>query len=121
MQRFTIPRDVYHGEGALAALASGRAERLKRVRALVAHLDDSDDGRRQLREHLTEVLTPFGTPDAPPPAALTDGLAADGSYLDAIRALGPDARAAGTAWLQGIIDGRLEHAAALLPALDLGA
>ena len=46
--------------------------------------------------------------------------AAVGGYLEAIRGLSPEARAAGTAWLQGIIDGRLARAAALLPALDLG-
>lgn len=108
-------------EGALAALASGRAERLKRVEALVGHLDDSDDGRRQLREHVAEVLACFGTPVEPLPDALAAELdATTGGYLDAIRALSPEARAAGTAWLQGIVDGRLARAAALLPALDLG-
>ena len=109
-------------EGAVAALASGRGERLKRLRALVAHLDVSDDGRRQLRERLTEVLALFGTPEVAVPDALAGEIAASaGSYLDAVRTLSPEARASGTAWLQGIIDGRLASAAAMLPALELDA
>ena len=108
-------------QGALAALASGRAERLKRIKTLVGHLDDSDDGRRQLREHVVGLLDLFGTPDEGVPEALAAELdAAVGGYLEAIRGLSPEARAAGIAWLQGIIDGRLARAAALLPALDLG-
>lgn len=113
--------DLVHA-GALAALASGRAERLKRVTALAAHLDDADAGRRQFREQVAEVLAGFGTPEVDVPAGLAaelDGRAGDG-YLAAIAGLSPQARAAGTAWLQGIIDGRLARATALLPDLDLG-
>ena len=59
--------------GALAALASGRSERVKRIRALVGHLDDADEGRRQLRENLDAVLGVFGTPEEPVPDALAAG------------------------------------------------
>ena len=106
-------------EGALAALASGRSERVKRIRALVGHLDDADEGRRQLRENLDAVLGVFGTPEEPVPDALAAELDPASGYLAAVKGLTPEARAAGTGWLQGIIDGRLAHAADLLPALDL--
>lgn len=105
--------------GALAALASARAERVKRIQALVKHLDDSDAGRRQLREQSADVLAGFGTPDEPAPDALASLDVTEG-YLAAIRGLAPEAKASGTAWLQGIIDGRLARASALLPALELG-
>ena len=105
--------------GALAALASARTERTKRVQALVKHLDDSDDGRRQLREHAADILAGFGTPDESAPAALTS-LDVTQGYIAAIRGLDADARQAGTAWLQGIVDGRLARASDLLPALELG-
>ncbi|MDO5535510.1 MAG: UDP-N-acetylglucosamine pyrophosphorylase, partial [Propionibacteriaceae bacterium] len=47
-------------DGALRALASGRAERLKRLKTLFAHLDETDAGRRQLRERGADVLACFG-------------------------------------------------------------
>lgn len=108
-------------EGALAALASARAERLKRVKALVAHLEDGDDGRGQLRERIDDVLALFGTPEVAVPDALAGGLGpSEGGYLAAIRGLSGEARSAGTAWLQGIVDDRLDRAAGLVPALELG-
>lgn len=111
--------------GALAALAGGRAERAKRLTALIGHLDDSDDGRRELREHAGDLLAGFGAPAPQPPASLTDALAAsraggDG-YIPAIRALGPQERADGTAWLRSIIDDRTAAASGLVPSLGLRA
>lgn len=105
--------------GALAALASGRAERLKRIKALVGHLDDADEGRAQLRANLAEVLAVFGMPSDPTPAALTN-LDTGPGYVAAIQGLPPEMKAEGTAWLQGIVSGRLEAASALVPALGLG-
>ena len=61
----------------------------------------------------------FGTPSVGVPAGLTQ-LDTGPGYLAAIRGLSPEAKAEGTAWLQGIVSGRLEAASALVPALGLG-
>jgi len=113
-------------EGALAALAGARAERLKRLKTLIGHLDDTDPVRRELRDRVDAVLAGFGTPDgpeaeAPAPlgAELADALAAGRGYIAAIKGLSPDARAAGVAWLQGLIDARTDAAAAVVPSLNL--
>ncbi len=109
--------------GALAALAAGRAERLKRLAALVGHLDATDPGRAELIARIDAVLACFGTPDAAAPAVLLDevraAVAAGRRYTEAVSGLRPDAKAAATAWLQGIIDAATSRAAALVPALGL--
>ncbi len=112
--------------GALGALASARAERVKRLKALIGHLDDADPGRRALRASADAVLAVFGSPDAaaaeppaPLAAELADARAAGRGYLAAIKGLTPDSRAAGVAWLQGLIDTRTDAAAAAVPSLNL--
>nr|NLI50084.1 UDP-N-acetylglucosamine pyrophosphorylase [Propionibacterium sp.] len=110
-------------EGALAALAGARAERLKRLKTLIGHVDDADPARAQLKERADAFLGGFGSPATEVPEALAAelaaALAAGRSYIAAIKQLSPDARAAGVAWLQGIIDGRTAAAAASVPALSL--
>lgn len=112
--------------GALAALKSGRAERLKRLKALVKHLDDSDAGRVEFATRIAEIVAVFDSPsdaDATAPAVLADALAdarAQGvPYIAAIQSLGAEARAAGVAWLQGLVDARTAAAASFMPSLNL--
>ena len=109
--------------GALAALASGRAERLKRLKALIGHLDDTDPGRRELRERAPELLGGFGHRDVGVPDVLAAELdaarAARLSYVPAVKALTADARTAGVRWLQGIVDERTARAASVVPSLSL--
>lgn len=110
-------------QGALAALASGRAERLKRLQALIGHLDDADAGRSQLRAQADALLGGFGTPKVVVPTELANELAAaqraGAEYLAAVQGLSATARNAGIAWLQGIVDQRTSQASALVPDLDL--
>lgn len=109
--------------GALAALASGRAERLKRLKALIGHLDDSDAGRRELRDQASALLGIFGGESEQAPELLVQELAAslaDGrSYIEAVQGLSADAKAAGVAWLNGIVTDRTGRATALVPDLGL--
>lgn len=119
--------------GALAALASARAERISRLRKLSAKL--TEPSHKVLAQRMNEVAAVFGErtdePDADVVAALS---AADGSgaavlaalgakararmdYISAVRSLDDSQAAAATAWLCRIIAARLTAAVALLPAL----
>ena len=113
-------------EGALAALAGARGERVKRLKTLIGHLDDADGARHELRAQADAVLAVFRTPDAPDTDApaplaseLADALGAGRGYVAAIKGLTPDARAAGVAWLQGLVDRRTAQASAPVPSLNL--
>lgn len=126
-----VRRDFFAGwhlgelvyEGALAALASGRTERLKRVKTLAGNLAVTDAGRQQLRDHLDDLLAGFGSPQVDVPdelaAELQTARGAGRDYLAAIQNLSPDARKTGTAWLQDLIDQRTARAADLVPSLRL--
>ena len=109
--------------GALVALASARGERLKRLKALIGHLDAGDPARAELRERGDDLLACFGVQEAQAPTALTAEVEAAASagttYTAAIKALTPEARGAGTAWLQSIVDDHTVRAAALVPRLHL--
>ena len=110
-------------QGALDALASGRAERLKRLKALAGHLDAADAGRRELRDDIGELVAGFGTPQVSVPDELAAELQAardaGDDYLAAIQGLTPAARQAGTTWLQGLVDQRTTRAAEHVPSLRL--
>lgn len=110
-------------DGALAAIASGRAERVKRLKALTSNLADSDPGRHELCEQVDAVVGCFGAPEVVVPEALAADLAAarqaGQDYLVAIKALSPQTRQDGVDWLQGLVDERTARAAALVPSLGL--
>ena len=110
-------------EGALAALASGRAERVKRLGALIGHLDEVDASRAELRAHAHGILAGFGTPEVDVPEPLSSELSVAlgdaRSYLAAVKGLSAEARNAGVTWLQGLIDQRTTAASALIPSLGL--
>ncbi len=109
---------------ALDALASGRAERAKRLTAMIAKVPLGDDpGRRQLAARAAELAGLFAPTDAPAPASLTGALsdaAASGTgYVDAVRGLDASAKADGTAWLAAIVDQLRSASATLAPDLGL--
>ena len=110
-------------DGALAAIASGRAERVKRLRALTGNLADSDPRRPELREQVDAVVGCFGAPEVVVPEVLAAELAAarqaGQDYLVAIKALSPQTRQDGVDWLQGLVDERTARAAAFVPTLGL--
>lgn len=109
--------------GARAALASGRRERLSRLRKLIAHIEVSDKARQQLHDQADAILAGFGTPEVTVPQALASELAASceagKSYIEAVQQLSQPARRAGYDWLQAIIDRRCAAAAELVPAMGL--
>ena len=115
-------------EGALEMLERARAERTKRLAALITTIDPDTPGRRQLVDRYAELLAscaPEQVPDtlrtAPP--ALLDPLvaaaAAGTRYVAAVQKLAAPAKEAGTAWLQAIIDDTDARAAALVPDMGL--
>lgn len=109
-------------EGALAMIASARAERLTRLRKLAAKLDEANPGHAAYAAGMGDLLAPFGAPGhEPAPVELVDELtsaAASGTaYLDAVRALPAGLAAAGTSWLAGIVRQRQDASAAVVGQL----
>lgn len=113
--------DVY--EGALAALASGRAERIKRIKALATKVGDSDEERRHFVERVDAMMDIYGGSYAPAPAALVDQLTSQAvsgqPYVSAVQGLPTEARALGVSWLDGLIQDRHTQVAASAPGLKL--
>ncbi|QGF23765.1 UDP-N-acetylglucosamine pyrophosphorylase [Raineyella fluvialis] len=115
-------------EGALEVLAGARAERTKRLAALIATIEPDTDGRRQLVDRHADLLASCA-PDQVPghlrqaPAALVGPLTAAAQagtgYIAAVQALESPAKEAGTAWLQAMIDDTCRRAAALVPDMGL--
>ncbi|AXE39073.1 UDP-N-acetylglucosamine pyrophosphorylase [Acidipropionibacterium virtanenii] len=109
--------------GALVNLEDVRAERIKRLRALVRRLRPTDEGRAQLIERIDDVVEALAAVDGPAPAAVvrTMGAAADEGvdYLDAVQGLTGDQRTAVTEWLSGIVEAQQQSVAETLPAVDL--
>ncbi|HEX2704297.1 MAG TPA: hypothetical protein VHM65_00935 [Candidatus Lustribacter sp.] len=108
--------------GAVDMLALATKERAARLTAMTAKVSDDGGPRTQLRERIGEVLAAYAeTPAQPPDAALLTGLrqaAGDGvGYVAAVQSLGPAQVEAGSAWLQGIVDGLWATSTKLLPAL----
>jgi len=109
--------------GALAALAAGRAERAKRLRAMLAKVPAGEPARDQLVARADDLAALFGPVDAAPPAALTGAARAAAvsgvRYVDAVRGLEASTKAAGTAWLTGIVKKLRQDSADLAPDLGL--
>ncbi len=94
----------------IAAVAAERVAQLEKLAGKIAANPSQRESHHKLlalRPQLAELL---GLPAVfpPPPAALCDAIAQSGgaglSYLETIKALPEAARAAGTAWLQSIVD-----------------
>lgn len=107
--------------GALVNLEDIRAERIKRLRALVGRLGPTDEGRSQLIERADALMEALEVVDGPAPAEVvrTMGAAAEEGigYLDAVQALSATDRAAVTEWLSGIVETQQQHASDVLPVL----
>ncbi|MGA4670965.1 UDP-N-acetylglucosamine pyrophosphorylase [Propionibacteriaceae bacterium Y1923] len=109
--------------GALGVLESGRDERVKRVKALVAKIDPEDDARRELVENADALVAGAGSLSAPGPGEVVEYLAAQAEqgagYLAAIGSLDESQKAAVTAWLSEVIDQVCRRAAGAAPLLGL--
>ncbi len=109
--------------GALDALAAGRAERIKRLLAMIRRVPvDDDPGRAELAAHADALVALFGeVADATAPesllAPLREAAASGRRYVTAVQGLDADAKAQGTAWLTGIVSALSARAAALTPTL----
>lgn len=107
--------------GALVNLEDIRAERIKRLRALVGRLRPTDEGRAQLIDRLDDLTEALEVVDGPAPAEVvrTMGAAANegAGYLDAVGRLDPDQRGEVTQWLSGIVTTQQQNVADVLPVL----
>ncbi|WP_040160607.1 UDP-N-acetylglucosamine pyrophosphorylase [Nigerium massiliense] len=109
-------------EGALAMIASGRGERLTRLRNLGAKLNPDDPKHAPFAAGLEASLGGFGADGLPEaPTELVDELstaAASGTrYVDAVKALPDGLVTAGTQWLSAIVAQREDACAALIGEL----
>lgn len=111
-------------EGALAMLASARAERAKRLGALVRSVAPDTPERTELVECVDDLLaacTQDATAEAPAElvAALREAAGSGTGYVAAIQGLDEELRATGTAWLSGIVESTCGRASACTPAMGL--
>lgn len=109
--------------GALDALASARTERTKRLHAMIGKVSADVPGAQQLQAVARDLIDSFAPTDAAPPSVFLDLLQASAHegtpYVTAIQALPADAKLAGTAWLDTIIDGLRAQSRAMVPDLGL--
>ena len=108
--------------GALEVLASARSERAKRLAAMVANVSPDDEGRAELRERIGEVIAVFEAPDLP---AGDEFLAAwrdldhTSHYITSVQRAPAEVTAAGTRWLQQILDDLCARAGSLVPSMRM--
>jgi UDP-N-acetylglucosamine/UDP-N-acetylgalactosamine diphosphorylase len=94
----------------IAAVAAERVSQLEKLAAKIAANPGQRDSHRKLLALRPQLAERMGLPERfpPPPAALCEAIAqasgAGRSYLETIKALPEAAKAAGTAWLQAIVD-----------------
>jgi len=116
-------------DGALEMLALAKAERAKRLAAMAAKVEPTDEGRRVLRERGAAIGALF---EREPPAhgrqaflsAFEAALAGDGGpdsrgFTQTIQQLPADTVALGVAWLGQLVDALCAQAAELLRPLPL--
>ncbi len=109
-------------EGALAVLAKAKEERAARLKALAAKVPQGLPAGREFRERVDALCAMFDSKQDLPRgdaflarfrAAASDSPA---GYVATIRALDPDTKRAGVAWLQDIVDTLVGGAFALVPS-----
>ncbi len=124
--------------GARKRLRSAKAERIKRLRAMIQNMKESPgprdeegvsaQGRRELIERFDEIAMLFeaeassGGSEQDREAFLQfigDSLHQGGAYLEAVRALSRDASDMGTRWLQGIVEDLCRRTSSLVPGLRI--
>lgn len=110
-------------QGALAALRSGHAERVKRLKALIGKLEADDSARAELIENASAFLAGCEAIEVAGPTDLLDHLrdqaAAGQGYLPTIQSLDETLAASATSWLTDVIDQVSGAAAAAAPQLGL--
>jgi UDP-N-acetylglucosamine/UDP-N-acetylgalactosamine diphosphorylase len=108
------------GAGALAMLDLARAERISRLRAMLAKAPGDNAHAATAREHLDEVCRVVASAVGAPPAGVLDPLVAkaeDTAYLEAVHSLDAAARAGVVEWLGGSLDAAWAQVGQLLPAV----
>lgn len=129
--------DLVYG-GARKRLRAAIAERVKRVRTMIDHMEAESGkgdgreggaarGKQELVDRFDEIAGLFE--DAPPPAgpdrerdgflALLTGPEGGTSCVEAVQSLPRKASESGTRWLQGIVEELCGQAASLVPGLGL--
>ncbi len=108
------------GAGALAMLASARAERESRLRVLLAKAPADNAAAVAAREHLEEVCRVVASAVGAPPAGVLEPLteqAGRTAYLDAVHGLDAASRQAIVGWLGGSLEAAWQQVGELLPAV----
>jgi hypothetical protein len=112
-------------EGALDMLTLAKAERTNRLSAMAAKVPRSTEAAEQFATGVGRIVTLFMDAHkvAEGSAFLRhiDGSWDAGNYLETMRDLGPEAKAAGVQWLEEIVGRLMREAADVLPAMDLPA
>lgn len=115
------PLGVLVAEGAVAAIESGRRERLARLRALATRMDSSVPAQAEFAKSAEALANLSGTRVDPAPVVLTEATgraAGEGAaYVEAVQALPDEVVAAGTAWLRGIVAARWAAVADISPTV----
>ena len=109
-------------EGALEMLSSARSERAKRLAAMVAKVSADDEARAELRERIADVLAVFDAPVIPAGEEFLVAWKAMehvSDYITTVQQAPPEVAAAGTRWLQQIVDDLCAQAGALVPSMRL--
>lgn len=111
-------------EGALAALASARKERAKRLAAMLAKVPTGGEaGREQIvagAAALSALFDPWPEPGPKPfVTSLADAAGSGVGYIAAVKALDTAGKATGSAWLADIVSQLRTRAAAIAPDLGL--
>ena len=108
------------GQGALDMLALARAERLARLRAMLAKVPSDNAAAAPIREHLDAAVETFATAVGAPPRGTLDALVAragNAAYLDAVHSLDGPTRAALAGWLGGALHAAWDRVSTLLPGV----
>ncbi len=109
-------------EGALDVLAKAKEERTARLKALAAKVPQSSSVGREFRERVEALCAVFDSErDLPQGEAFLvrfRAVASDPSaaYVATIRALDPETKRAGVAWLEDVVDTLVGRALALVPS-----
>ncbi len=106
-------------DGALRVLDEVRTERLKRLKALAAKVDPSDQARTEFHELIDSLIDTLGQRSLPAPDAAATLTLQAGSrdYIEAVQSLDAETGQELTAWLTAIVDDVTTSATTVMPTL----
>ncbi|MBK7721718.1 MAG: UDP-N-acetylglucosamine pyrophosphorylase [Austwickia sp.] len=118
-------------EGALEMLAVARAERLSRLRAMIAKVRPDDAERASLKDSIdalcaifdpaifdpANTMTTAGEAPQDLLSAMTQAAASGAGYVEAVRALPPEVASRGTSWLHAAVENLFAQSGTIVPAL----